>query len=80
MGFNRRKIEVNRKAGADKEVAARRATDPQVLEDAARLIADWNERQARRMSLLFSPTNSAPLLPLDIGSCGDAAPSAEQSI
>jgi hypothetical protein len=39
----------------------RRATDAQVLEDAERLIGDWNERQARRMPLLFAPTIGAAL-------------------
>jgi len=38
-----------------------RATDAQVLEDAERLIAAWNERQARRMPMLFSPTIEAAL-------------------
>jgi hypothetical protein len=46
MGFNRRKMEDQRRQAADKEAAARRATDAQVLEDAERLIAAWNERQA----------------------------------
>jgi hypothetical protein len=32
---------------------------PQVLEDAERLIAAWNERQAKRMPMLFSPTIGA---------------------
>ena len=31
-------------------------TDAQVLEDAERWIAVWNERQAKRMLMLFSPT------------------------
>jgi hypothetical protein len=44
MGFNRRKMEADRKAKADPEAAARRATDAQVLEDAERLIAAWDER------------------------------------
>ena len=35
---------------------SRRATDPQVLEDAERLIAAWNERQALRAPMIFSPT------------------------
>ena len=39
MGFNRRKMEAERKAKADAEAAARRATDAQVLEDAERLIS-----------------------------------------
>jgi hypothetical protein len=30
-----------------------------VLEDAERLIAAWNERQAKRMPMLFSPTTGA---------------------
>jgi hypothetical protein len=51
MGFNPRKMEAGRKAKADAEVAAGRATDAQVLQDAERPIGDWNERQARRMPL-----------------------------
>jgi hypothetical protein len=47
MGFNRRKMQDERKEKADSEAAARRATDGQVLEDAERLIGAWNERQAR---------------------------------
>ena len=46
MGFNRRKLEAERKDKADAEASARPATDAQVLEDAERLIAIWNERQA----------------------------------
>jgi hypothetical protein len=42
-GFNRRKMVAERKAKADAEAAARRATDAQVVEDAARLIDAWNE-------------------------------------
>jgi len=61
MGFNRRKLKADRKAKADAEAAARRANDAQVLEDAERLIAAWNERQARRMPMLFSPTIEAAL-------------------
>jgi hypothetical protein len=56
MGFNRRKIEDERRTAADKEAAQRRATDAQLLEDAERLIGAWNERQAKRMPMLFSPT------------------------
>jgi hypothetical protein len=44
---------------AEKEAANRRATDAQVLEDAERLIAAWNERQVRRMPMLFLPTIGA---------------------
>jgi hypothetical protein len=49
MGFNRRKMEDQRRQVAEKEAASRRATDAQVLEDAERLIGAWNERQAKRM-------------------------------
>ncbi len=59
MGFNRRKIEDQRRRAAEKEAAAQRATDAQVLEDAERMIAAWNERQAKRMPMLFSPTIGA---------------------
>jgi hypothetical protein len=34
VGFNRRKMEDARRQEADKEAAARRATDRQILEDA----------------------------------------------
>jgi hypothetical protein len=44
MGFNRRKLEDQRREAAEKEAANRRGTDAQVLEDAERLIAVWNER------------------------------------
>jgi beta-phosphoglucomutase-like phosphatase (HAD superfamily) len=59
MGFNRRKLEDQRRQAAEKEADSRRATDAQVLEDAERLIAAWNERQAKRMPMLFSPTIGA---------------------
>ncbi|MFZ2076019.1 MAG: hypothetical protein WAV38_05070 [Xanthobacteraceae bacterium] len=61
MGFNRRKMEDQRQQVAEKEAANRRATDPQILEDAERLIAAWNERQAARMPMLFSPTIGAAI-------------------
>ncbi len=61
MGFNRRKLEDQRRQAAEKEAAASRATDAQVLEDAERLIGAWNERQAKRMPMLFSPTIGAAI-------------------
>ena len=61
MGFNRRKLEDQRRETAEKEAASRRATDAQVLEDAERLIAGWNERQIKRMPMLFSPTIGAAI-------------------
>src|SRR6516165_10480554 len=57
----RRKLEDQRREAAEKEAAGRRATDEQVLEDAERLIAAWNERQAKRMPMLFSPTIGAAI-------------------
>jgi hypothetical protein len=39
MGFNKRKMKDQRRQAAEKEAAARRATDAQVLEDAERLTA-----------------------------------------
>ena len=71
MGFNRRKMEDQRRDAAEKEATTRRATDAQLLEDAERLIADWNERQAKRMPMLFSRRSVSPLL-LGIGFCGCA--------
>jgi hypothetical protein len=47
-----------RKAKANAEATA---SDAQVLADAESLIAAWNERQARRMPLLFAPTIGAAL-------------------
>jgi hypothetical protein len=61
MGFNRRKMEDQRRQAAEKESAARRATDAQILEDAERLIAAWNERQEKQMPMLFSPTIGAAI-------------------
>ena len=61
MGFNRRKLEDQRREAAEKEAANRRATDVQVLEDAERLITAWNERQAKGMPMLFSPTIGAAI-------------------
>jgi hypothetical protein len=61
MGFNRRKLEDQRQQVAEKQAAARRATEAQVLEDAERLIAAWNERQAKRMPMIFSPTIGAAI-------------------
>jgi hypothetical protein len=61
MGFNRRKMEDQRRQAAEKEAAAHRATDAQVLEDAERLIGVWNERQAARMPMIFSLTIGAAI-------------------
>jgi hypothetical protein len=61
MGFNKRKLEDQRRDAAEKEATKRRATDAQVLEDAVRLIAAWNERQALRAPMIFSPTIGAAI-------------------
>jgi hypothetical protein len=61
MGFNRRKMEDERRRLAEKQAAERRATDPQIIEDAARLVAAWNERQEKRMPMLFPPTIGAAI-------------------
>ena len=56
MGFNKRKMGARRAEAAEKAAAARPATEAQILKDASRLVAAWNERQAKRMPMLFSPT------------------------
>jgi hypothetical protein len=61
MGFNRRKMQDKRREAAEKEAATRRATDTQVLEDAERLIVAWNERQALRAPMIFSPAIGAAI-------------------
>ena len=61
MGFNRRKMENQRRQAAEKEAATRHATDAQVLEDAERMIAAWNERQALRAPMIFSPPSAAAI-------------------
>ena len=61
MGFNKRKMEVRRRLEAEKEAAARRAAEKQILEDAEQLVAVWDERQAKRMPMLFSPTSGAAI-------------------
>ena len=75
MGFNKRKMEDARQTEADKEAAGRRATDAQMLEDAERLIAAWNERQAKRAPMLFAPTIGAAISARHCG-YGYAAPPA----
>ena len=61
MGFNRRKMEDERRRAAEKKAAQQRATDPQIMEDAERLVAVWNERQKQQMPMLFSPTIGAAI-------------------
>ena len=61
MGFNRRKMQDQRRQLAETEATARRATDVQLLEDAKHLIGAWNERQAQRVPMLFSPTIGAAI-------------------
>ena len=73
MGFNRRKMEAQRAAAAEKKAAAQHATEARILEDAGRLVAAWNERQTKRMPMLFSPTIGCALKAI-IGSFGCAVP------
>lgn len=61
MGHNRRRMDDDRRRAAEREAAARRATDAQLLEDAERLITAWNERQSKRMPMLFAPTIGAAI-------------------
>jgi hypothetical protein len=61
MGFIRRKMQDQRREAVEKEASSRRATDAQVLEDSERLIAAWNERQEKRMPMLFLPTIGAAI-------------------
>jgi hypothetical protein len=61
IGFNKREVEDRRRQAVEQEAAARRATEKQILEDADRLIAVWNGRQAKRMPMLFSPTIGAAI-------------------
>ena len=61
MGFNRRRLEDERRREAEKAAEARRARDPQVRADALRFVSEWNERQAPRAPLLFSPTIGAAI-------------------
>ena len=76
MGFNKRKMEDQRQHLAEKEAKARRATEKQILEGADHLITVWNDRQAKRMPMLFSPTIGAPSPPaghLDLTGFNDLA-------
>jgi hypothetical protein len=61
MGFNRRRLNDELRRDAEKAAADRRARDPQVRADAVRLVTEWNERQAQRAPLLFSPTIGAAI-------------------
>jgi hypothetical protein len=54
-------MEDRRRQEAEKEAPGRRATEKQILEDADHLVAVWNERQAKRMPMLFSPTIGAAI-------------------
>jgi hypothetical protein len=61
MGFNKRRMESERKAAAAQEAEARRALGPQILGDAECLVAAWNARQEAHMPMLFSPTIGAAI-------------------
>jgi hypothetical protein len=73
MGFNRRKMEDRRRKTAEKEAAARRATEKQILEDVEHLVAVWNELSGCRCcSRRRSAQPSRPAF----GSNGHAVPPA----
>ena len=59
MGFNKRRMESERAAAMAKAAEACRALGRQVVDDAERLVADWNARQEGHMPTLFSPTIGA---------------------
>jgi hypothetical protein len=59
MGFNRRKMEEARRRVS--KAAEQRATSPQIVTDAERLVVLWNERQERGMPMLFAPTIGAAI-------------------
>jgi hypothetical protein len=61
MGFNKRRMDSERAAAAEKGAAARRTLGPQILEDAERLVETWNARQEAHMPMLFSPTIGAAI-------------------
>ena len=61
MGFNKRKMEERRRHATEKAAVECRATQGQVLEDAEQLVTAWNERQAKRMPVLFSPSIGAAI-------------------
>ena len=62
-------LEILRAAWATDRTAARRALGPQILADAARLVAAWNARQVARTPCC-SRRRSVPPSQLGIGSCG----------
>jgi len=85
MGFNRRKMEAQHAAAAEREAAAKRAAEPQILEDAGRLVAAWNEQQAKHMPVLADdrlraqgkalvPVGALSCLPHDPSHCEYVAP------
>jgi hypothetical protein len=53
MGFNRRKMDDERRREAEKQAAAKRALDPQVRADALLLVTEWNERQAQSTGAIW---------------------------
>jgi hypothetical protein len=47
--------------GAGKSRSRKPPPKKQILEDAEQLVTAWNERQAKRMPMLFSPTIGAAI-------------------
>jgi len=61
MGFNKRRMDSERAAAAEKEAAARRALGPLIIEDSVKLVEAWNACQAPPVPMLFSPTIEAAI-------------------
>ena len=72
MGFNKRKMEDARRQEAEKEAAARRATDRQILEDADHLITVGTSARPSECPCCSRRPSARPLRRA-IGSCGRAA-------
>jgi hypothetical protein len=54
-------MEDERRRAAERTAAEQRSTNPQIVADAERVVAIWNERQSRRMPMLFAPTIGAAI-------------------
>jgi hypothetical protein len=61
MGFNKRKMEDARRQEAEKEAAARRATERQILGDATTWLPYGMSARPNGMPMLFSPTIGAAI-------------------
>ena len=67
--FDRRNMQAQRAAAAEKAGAAKRATEAQILEDAGRLIAAWNERSSAGSAASISRSASLRTISFPLGVC-----------